>query len=128
MFETVNLTTLHFGIGLDDYDNHRTLMNTVSSAWEYCVLGQYRPGFDVLAPGVDCGGDEVLRCPVLYEEDSEGGPALQVDVVHTPAGALLEFQSTKGREFLQQVADSVEVEVEFWDGPPHLRWDGKGSA
>jgi hypothetical protein len=129
LFFEIECSTLSLGgFALEEYETLRPRLNDITTGWEYRFHGGYLREFNVFAPELAVPENDPLRLPLLYKEDKLGGPALQVDVVHTPGGAFLEFQSTKGREFLQQVAENVGVEVEFWEGPPHLRWDGKGGA
>lgn len=115
------------GFPPEEYERQRATLNDFTTAWEYRIPGRYKHNFDIFEPGLPVAADDSLRLPVLYGEDTLGGPALQVDVVHASGGAFLEFQSTKGQKFLQQVADSVRVHLEFWEDLPHLRWDAKAA-
>lgn len=119
---------LGLGIPYEELETVRPQLNEFTFAWEYHISGGYKPGFDPVAPECDVAADGPIRLPLLYEEDDDGGPALQVDIVHTREGSFLEMQSTMGNAFLQNVAESVNLSVEFWSGPVQRRWSGTGEA
>lgn len=114
------------------FESHRARLNADTTSWVTSPNPGYQKDFDPFTRPDWATDDDPVRCPVLFWYDhtpeQDTVPVLQVDVIHTSRGSFLELQSIRGRKKMNEFIKVAGVPFEFWEGPPHLRWDGTGTA
>jgi hypothetical protein len=131
-FPSVTYQSLGLGAPIKDLENIRPRLNAFATSWVSRTDIGYKTGFDPFVRPDWATDDDPVRCPVLFWYDrtpeQDTVPVLQVDVIHTSRGSFLELQSIRGRKKMNEFIKVAGIPFEFWEGPPHLRWDGKGTA